>query len=302
MKRSLSLTVMSVLLISIASFTFASESFKISGNPNGPPVSWEENGELKGCAPALASSIFSLLNIKYRFASSGNWKNAQELARSGEVDMLVAAYRNNEREKYLLFSEPFLIQPIVVVVKKGQEFKLSRWTDLIGKKGVINAGESYGEDLDRFISSKLDVDFVPFERAIQRIVRDEADFMIIDLYTALVYQGFLHGQDAVSVLEPALSVQAFHFAINRNSELASHLETINEKIRAKKDSGEITNLLLAQFDRWRHLTAQRSAYLEAHRQGQAEQQKDYLKTQKEFTRRRIIETMAQRDGLPQAAQ
>ena len=301
MKRYLPFALVTVLFMASASFSFSAEPFVLSGNPNSPPVSWEENNVLKGVAPTLASSILNTLGVKYRFAPSGTWKKAQELTRQGKIDMLVSAYRNDEREKYLIFSEPFLSQPIVVVVKQGYEFKLTHWIDLAGKKGVSNLGESYGEDLDRFINTKLDVTYVPLERAIQELVRGEADYMIIDLYTALVYENFLQGKQAVSVLEPALSVQDFHFAINKDSELASHLQEINGKITELSGTDEITNLLLMQFDKWKQLTAKRSKYLEANKANQAVQQQANLKEQKERARQRLIRTMTERDELPQAA-
>ena len=301
MKRFLPFMATAALFFVATSLCFSSEPFVISGNPNSPPVSWEENSELKGFAPTLASSILNLLNLEHRIESSGTWKKAQERAREGTVDMLVAAYRNGEREQYLLFSDPFLTQPIVVVVKKGHEFKLSRWSDLAGKKGVSNSGESYGEDLDQFINTRLDVRYFPLERAVQELVRGEADYLIIDFYTALVYENYLQGQQAVTILEPSLSVQSFHFAISRSSELASHLPSINEKLAAKSGTDEITNLLLINFNRWRQLTEQRSTYLEANRQSQAMQRKAHMDVQKDLARQRLLEVMTEREELPQAA-
>jgi len=115
----------------------------------------------------------------------------------------------NERAAYMEYSLPYLPQPTVIVVEKGKEFPFGRWESLMGKKGVSNIGESYGQEFDAFIKSKLDVQFIAFERALELLNRGEVDYLIVDLYTALIYARLLQGEDAITLLEPPVTTQAF---------------------------------------------------------------------------------------------
>ena len=287
-----------LIFFSSTSATLA-ENYIVSGNPNAPPVVWSENNILTGFAPDLASSIFNLLDIPYNIEEAGNWQDVQNKTRAGKIDMILSAYVNKEREEYLLFSEPYLSQPVVAIVKKGNEFKLSDGNALIGKKGVSNVGESYGEEFDQFLKANLDIAYYQFERAIQMLMLDEADYIIADLYTALIYTALLQGDNSISILDPPLTVQSFHFAMQKNSTISAYLPDINSKIKDKIKNGEIKNLFFKHFDSWKQRIEKRSQYLEANQKKRSEQNETYRKTQDEIARERIIKTMTERDGLPE---
>ncbi len=281
---------------------YSSDTFVISGNPNAPPVVWEQYQELVGLGPDLTKSIFEELNISYNLRRFGNWQNVQKKARNGEIDMIVSAYKNKEREEYLEFSDPYLSQPTVIMVEKGKEFNFSSWDSLVGKKGVSNSGESYGQKFDDFIKEKLDVSYLQFERALQVLNRGEADYLIIDLYTALIYTKLLQGEDSVSIIDPPVTAQSFHFAVRKDSGLVKYLPQINKKIEEKINNNEVSDSLLSHFDKWQRVTNQRSNYFDAQKKTRTDQQVDYLKEQDEMARQRILKTMVDREGLPTDAE
>ena len=215
--------------------------------------------------------------------------------------MLVSTYKNKDRETFLLFSDPYLSQPTVILVKKGQEFNFSSWDSLIGKKGVSNIGESFGQTFDEFIKEKLDVQYYQIERALQAISLGEADYMLIDLYTALIYTGLLQGEDAVSILDPAVTTQDFHFGIRKGSELANYLPQINKKLDEKLKNNEIADILLSHYDAWQKTIRKRASFYDAQKKIRTEEQADYLKEQTEMARQQILKTMIDREGMPAAA-
>ena len=280
---------------------YASESFIVSGNPNAPPVVWEQNQELVGLGPDLATAILSELKLPFHLRRFGDWQNVQKKAREGSIDLIVSAYKNKEREEYLLFSDPYLSQPTVILVEKGKEFAFTSWDSLIGKKGVSNRGESYGQEFDQFIMDKLDVSYHQFERAIQILNLGEADYMIIDLYTALIYARLLQGEDRVSILDPPITTQNFHIAVQQQSKLAQYLPQINKKIDDYLKNNMVADSLMKHFDNWQRLINQRSAYLSKQQQSRSDQQVKYLKEQEEMARQRVLRTMVDREGLPPAA-
>lgn len=301
-KRILFIHIFLFLSLLFVPALYSAQSFVVSGNPNAPPVVWEQYQELVGLGPDLVKSISEKLDIPMNLRRFGNWQNVQKKARNGEIDMIVSVYKNNEREEYLEFSDPYLSQPTVILVEKGKEFTFSSWDSLSGKKGVSNVGESYGQKFDDFIKEKLDVGYHQFERALQILNLGEADYLIIDLYTALIYSRLLQGEDSVTILDPPVTVQSFHFGIRKDSELVKHLPQINKIIEEKLKSNEIADILLSHFDKWQRLTSQRSKYFDAQKQSRTSQQADYLKEQDEIARQRILKTMVDREGLPTGAE
>lgn len=299
--RSCIVHIITFILLLFTPALYASETYIVSGNPNAPPIVWEQYNELVGLGPDLVKSIFTDLNISYSLQIFGNWKNVQQKIQNGEIDMVVSAYKNKEREAYLLFSDPYLSQPTVVLVKKGKEFKFSSWDSLIGKKGVTNLGESYGQKFDEFIREKLDVQYYQFERALQALKLGEADYLIIDLYTALIYTGLLQGEDAVSILDPAITIQDFHFGIRKDSELAKFLPQINEKLEEKLKNNEIADILLNHYDAWQTKISKQASFYNAQKKIRTDEQAGYLKEQAEMARQRIMKTMVERDGPPSAS-
>ncbi len=290
----------SLFLFSLISFSAsATENFIISGNPKAPPVVWEQYNKLTGIGPDLARSILTDLGLSYDVRHTGNWQQVQDKCKAGEVDMIVSAYKNDERASYMDYSTPYLPQPTVIVVKKGSEFPFGRWESLIGKRGVSNIGESYGEEFDTFIKDNLRVKFIAFERAIELLNRGEADYLIVDLFTALIYSRLLQGEDSITILDPPVTTQTFHMTIGKNSALAKHMPAINKKLSVLVKDGTVEKLFYKHFNAWKTLIAKRSRFLNQNNSIRGQEQDSYMKAQNQYEKERIGNLLLQsRDGLP----
>ena len=280
----------------------SAQPFIVSGNPYAPPVVWEESKQLAGVAPDLVKEIFAELSLPYSVRILSDWERVQEAARKGEVDLIVSAYRNDQRSEFLNFSIPYLPEQTVIVVEKGKEFNFTSWDALKGKKGVTGIGESYGQKFDSFIADHLDVSYYRLERAIETVNLGKADYLIIDLYTALIYARLLQGEDSITILDPPVTTENFHLAVAKDSPLNEHLDAINEKLSGKIAAGKVNELVLAHFDRWYEKIAKRSQYLSRMSQERSAEQQEYLIKQDEIARQRVLETMINREGLPPAVE
>ncbi len=299
-------TTLAVITLFLFGFTPISsadqDSFVVSGNPNAPPVVWEQYKNLVGLGPDLVATILGELGISYTVRLANNWEDVQKKARQGKIDLIISAYKNKEREEYLSFSIPYLAQPVVIVVEKGKEFDFSSWDALKGKKGVTNAGESYGQEFDEFIEKHLTVNYYQFERALQLLNRAEADYLIADLYTALIYARLLEGEDRITILDPPVTVQNFHLAVRSDSGLASHLPEINARLEELIKNGMVSKTLLKHFDKWKELSERRADYLAKGKAARSQEQQTYLKEQDEMARQRIIGIMVDTQGAPVSTQ
>lgn len=281
---------------------FSSETFVVSGNPYAPPVVWEEYKKLSGIAPDLVKDILDELAIPYSTKVLRNWEIVQQAAKNDEIDLIVSAYQNDERSTYLNFSIPYLTEQTVIVVEKGKEFNFVGWSALKGKKGVSGIGESYGQKFDSFIAENLEINYYTLERAIKTLNRGEADYLIIDLYTALIYAHLLQGEDAVTILDPPVTVQNFHLAVAKDSPLNKHLPVINQKLEERIEAGMVRDLLIRHFDYWQAKIARQSEFMSKFASQNSASQEEYLKKQAEMARQRLLGTMTDREGLPAAAE
>ena len=292
-----------IILFVSAPNSFAADTLIVSGNPKAPPVVWEEYNKLVGVGPDIAKSILTELNLDYDIRVTGDWQQVQDKCKSGEIDMIVSAYKNDERAAYMAFSLPYLLQPTVIIVEKGKEFPFGRWESLIGKQGVSNIGESYGQKFDAFIQEKLSVQYLTFERAVEMLNRGEADYLIVDLYTALIYSRLLRGEDAITILDPPVTTQSFHLSIGKNSPMAVQMPAINKKLYRLVNDGTVEKLFYKHFESWKNLIAKRSKYFNKDSDLRSEGNDAYLKDQDADEKERLGSLlMKSREGLPPSAE
>lgn len=252
-----------VLLLTTISFNstiHAEPTVIISGNPEAPPVVWERAKGLVGVGPELAGRILSDLKIPFEIIPMGTWQQVQEKTRNGAIDLVLSAYKTTERQKYLEYSIPYLESPVVVVVKKGTGFICDSWDDLIGKRGVANKGESFGEKFDAYLKSELQVTFTSYNRAFEMLGEDTADYLLIDLYPAIIYSKLLRVEDKVDIMDNPVTVQHLHMAFGKESPHKGLLPDINKHLAKLKEQGVIKNLTLEYYQKWNKTFKERQRF------------------------------------------
>jgi len=241
-------------------FAQPSPSLVISGNPEAPPVAWNKQGKLQGIGPKLATDILSQLNIPYSIHPATDWLQVQQQLAAGEVDLIVSAYKNKKREQHMVFSVPYLKSPVVTVVKKGDRFLCNCWDDMIGKKGVAGQGETFGDEFDAFIKDKLDVTYTTYQRAFEMLEEDTADYLIIDLYPAIIYSKLLMVEDKIEFMEKPITVQQLHMALSKKSPYLDQLPAINNQLKQLKEAGKIKKLAIEQYNSWHKTFKERQRF------------------------------------------
>ncbi len=243
-----------IILVSSALLSFqptmASEPLIVTGNPEAPPVVWEKTGKLVGVGPEVATRILDSLQVPFIIKPTGKWEQVQENAKNGSVDMIVSAYDNTTRRQYMEYSVPYLKSPVIIVVKKGKGFPFTSWKSLVGKKGVANTGESFGNEFDAFIKEKLNVTYVPYQRAFEMMELDTVDYAIVDLYPAIIYSKLLNAEDKVEFLDTPATMQHFHITISKKSPYRTLLPKINAQIEQMKKEGVFKKLAKEQYTSW----------------------------------------------------
>lgn len=219
-------------------------SYIASGHPQWPPIMYQADNAIVGAGPEIVSQIFGELGVKIVSKYEGPWGVVQEKTRNGEVDVLVAAYKTTEREAYMDYSIPYTVDPVALVVKKGGAFPYAQREDLIGKRGVVTNGDSYGQEFDNFIKEKLTVQAVgTTEEAFDKILNGEADYFVYALYSADDYIFKNKLSDQVEILPTYVSTEKFYLTISKKSPLVKYLPQVNALLEKYQTDGTIERII-----------------------------------------------------------
>ena len=205
---------------------------------------YRKNDLIVGAGPDITIKVFSDLGIKISSLYEGSWDVVQEYAHNGKVDVLVAAYKTTERETYMGYSIPYTVDPVSLFVKKEEDFVFTNKEDLIGKKGVVTIGDSYGQEFDDFLKEKLSVEEVATpDEAFALLIDGEADYFLYALYSgqnALVAKKLT---DQIVILPNYVSVENFYLTISKKSPLVKYLPQVNSLLEKYIADGTIDHII-----------------------------------------------------------
>lgn len=191
----------------------------VTAHPGYPPVAWSEEGALVGVGPSLVRLLAQGSGVELELVDHGNWAAALAAVREGRTDAVVGLYFNSERAERMMFIQPaFIMDPVAIFVRSEPGFFYTSRDSLIGRKGVANEGESYGQSLDGYINIRLSVDRAPSTAVgLTRLVRGEADYMISGLLPGRAELKRLALEESVAVADPRLVAEPMFIAVGRDS-------------------------------------------------------------------------------------
>ena len=254
MKRLLRLTVLSALMLTGNAAFAQDECTKIAatGHPAYPVIAYKDGDNIVGAAPTLVETIAKQINMPLESKYTGTWEEAQAAARDGKVDMIFGIYYNDERATYLDYVQPaFTFDDVAIFVVKGKEFPFSGQDDLIGKKGVTNQGESYGNEFDAFMKDKLDVARANgIDAAFKDLLDGKADYLIAGYFPGLAEAAKEGNKDKVVALNQALLSQEMFVAFSKKSPCRSLASKFGEGITELTTNDSYDQILAEAQKAW----------------------------------------------------
>jgi|GEM_PF-930842 PAS domain S-box-containing protein len=143
-------------------------------------------GDYQGLAIDYIKLLERNLRCTFQLAYYRTWKEVVEAAKNKEIDMIFAAQRTPERSKYLLFSEPYIELPNMIIVRINMKgpFTLETMTGL-----QIACTE--GSAVHEFLREKYDyLELYPVSDELSGLIKvsfGEADAMVVELSRASYY-------------------------------------------------------------------------------------------------------------------
>jgi polar amino acid transport system substrate-binding protein len=232
----------------------ADECTKITatGHRYYPVIAYRDGDNIVGAAPTLVETIAKQINVPLESKYTGTWEEAQAAARDGKVDMIFGIYYNDERATYLDYVQPaFTFDDVAIFVVKGKEFPFTGQDDLIGKKGVTNQGESYGNEFDAFMKDKLDVARANgIDAAFKDLLDGKADYLIAGYFPGLAEAAKEGNKDKVVALNQALLSQEMFVAFSKKSPCRSLASKFGEGITELTTNDSYDQILAEAQKAW----------------------------------------------------
>jgi len=224
----------------------------ITGHPEYAPIAYRDGDRIVGAAPTLVEQIATKLNVPVVSKYTGSWSDAQAAARDGVADVIFGIYFNDERATYLDYVQPaFMLDPVVAMVATGKGFPFTGQDDLVGRKGVTNAGESYGPEFDAFIADKLTVTRTAgVNKAFDAVIAGEADYVIVGLYPGITAAAQFGVTGKLTPLDPPLLTAQMFVAFSKKSPCLALMGPFSEAITAMTADGSYDTILKDATATW----------------------------------------------------
>jgi polar amino acid transport system substrate-binding protein len=151
---------------------------------------------------------------------------------SGRFDGSAAAWKDPERERLLLFSQPYLENRLILVGRRGTDVSAATFAALAGKRIAIVEGYSYGDAIDNagptFVRTRTE------EESLAQLLSSTVDYTLMD-ELVVRYLTSHYPKEAQSRLQfggTPLVTRPLYLAIRKDlPDAASLLERFNTQIR-----------------------------------------------------------------------
>lgn len=239
---------MSIIGIAAAGFAIASQAavgaecqrLVVTGHPSYAPVSWAAGDSLQGGGIALARRLAEDAGVPVTIINAGSWDAAQQAVASGKADLIVGIYKTAAREKIFDYVKPEIAKdPSAVLVKAGGKLDYRSWDSLVGKKGLISDGESYGPKFDDFAKARLTIEKVAgFPAVFDKLQAGTADYGLMGYYPALTSAP----KDKVSIAVESFATEPMYIAFGKTSPCRGLARAFGKGVKASTRDGTVERL------------------------------------------------------------
>ncbi|MDA3898486.1 MAG: transporter substrate-binding domain-containing protein [Desulfobacteraceae bacterium] len=160
---------------------------RIGPDPQFPPIeSIDSNGKYTGIAADIMQLVQNETGINFQVVHSNDWNEVLEKARSGKIDALPAAAQTSERTTYLLFADPHLVFPGVIITRANVQGLLAL-EDLSSMRVSIVKSYAWQEFLEADFPG-IQLDLTPdLTTALKKVALGISDALVATLPVALYY-------------------------------------------------------------------------------------------------------------------
>ncbi len=172
------------------------------------------------------------------------WARAILNAKSGSIDAILGVYFTEERDQYLLYSDPIIEVQTVLFSHPSDELKFSKLSDLSNYRIGIVRGSSYGSEFDNASFLKKEVATTELQNIRKLMLRR------IDLIAGaknVIY--YLHSkkldypENTIIDLKPALDSRPLYIGFTKKRGKSNDIrEKFNKALKAMNVDGRLNSI------------------------------------------------------------
>lgn len=174
------------------------------------------------------------------------WKRAITNIRRGKADLIPMISKNQEREKYMLFTD-LIYKDTILLTYSNMRFPIfewHHWKDLSGYSFQVVNGYNYGHSWDEAATKyKFKVTTsISDMQSVRMLLGGRIDFIpVFNSTRALLKE--IPGFDSLKFAKKPIYETKLYFGISKKSPLASKLTEINGVIKSMKVDGTFNRIL-----------------------------------------------------------
>ncbi|HEX6274797.1 MAG TPA: transporter substrate-binding domain-containing protein [Polyangiaceae bacterium] len=159
--------------------------------------------------------------------------------KEGRLDGSPALWKTAEREEYLLYSEPYLENRLLLVGRAGTDVSATSFGALAGKRIAIVEGYAYGPELE----SEKDPVFVRVKSAqenLRALISGQVDYCLLDaLVVEFLFEHYpKQSAERLAVGSKPLVRRSLHFAVRKAlPDAATIIQRFNDVVRGMVRDG-----------------------------------------------------------------
>jgi len=215
-----------------------------STNPQYPPFDWAVGDSVFAGASIDLLELVLPPEVKTK-ALVVPWKRAMEMAKAGQVDLLLSLRITPERSEYLEFTTHRAFpNPIVVFARADLGLKFTSWAALKGHPGGVSLGDTFGGGFDEYWPKELEVETADsMVENFRKLVAGRIDWFVTGKSLGQAYLASHRLPVALEILDPPISTGDIHFGFSRTSPWLSLVPEVSRRL-AELDAAGVPEQLL----------------------------------------------------------
>ena len=235
------------ILIFSVSTLFSQESVTIFGNFYKPPKVWTKDGKHYGILVEVLREVEKELDVKFTMQTYP-WARSYKMALAKKGGIVGISLTQKRKELFDFNKIPLFLDTMVLITKKGKEFKFESLEDLKGKKvgycRGCNFGAVFEEAKNYFISVETDDSR---EQRLKLLLNGKIDAALLGpgsfALATISKESELFSYDDFSVLKKPLVVDPNYLAFSKALNKKEFLEKFDKVLQKKVDDGTVSKII-----------------------------------------------------------
>lgn len=215
----------------------AEDKFVVGLDDSFPPMGFkDESGEIVGFDIDLARAVAKEMDMEVEFKPQ-DWDGIELSLNKGDIDVIWNGYSiTDERKKSVNFSDPYLANRQILIVKEDSEF--NSMDELEGKTLGIQLGSSAEKALNNHAEFKDSLkEIKSYSNNVEALLDLDAERVDVVLVDEVVAKYFIAKKDGhYKILDGDLGKEEYGIGLRKND--TEFLEKLNKALDAVKNSDE----------------------------------------------------------------